>query len=231
MQIQHIVPAIIPESLDHLQKRLREVRGVASRVQVDVMDGTYAPPTTWPYSVADREAFEAIRREDDGLPYWQDFDFEVDLMVREPERRVEEWALAGAKCLIIHIESTERLEDIFRDCEARHVEVALALKPATDIEALVPYAERAVFVQCMGNDRIGYHGVSLDPAVPDKIRALKVRWPQTVVGVDIGVTFTTVPSLIAAGAERFAAGSAIFGGGDAPRAYQELTALVAEHHQ
>ncbi len=228
MQTQHIIPAIIPDSLDHLQTQLREVRGVANRVQIDVMNGSYAETSSWPYEGAGREMFESIRREDDGLPYWQDFDFEIDLMVAQPELRLEEWTLAGAKCLIVHVESTEKLDEICTACRTRRVEFALALKPSTDVEKIAPYADRALFVQCMGNDRIGEHGVPLDTRVHETIRAIKKRWPAMTVGVDIGVNANTLPGLIHAGATRFATGSAVFATGDAAREYQQLERIAAD---
>ncbi|HCC05218.1 TPA: hypothetical protein DEP58_02835 [Patescibacteria group bacterium] len=210
MRVQRIIPAIIPDSLTHLQSRLREVQGVVNRVQIDVMDGTYAPRVSWPYSGAGREAFEAIRREDEGLPYWQDFDFEIDLLLRNPETRIPEWGLAGVACLIFHIETTEKIETIAQECYERRIEMALALRPSTNIELLAPYIERALFVQVMGNDRVGYHGVSLDTSALATISAIKARWPKTTVGVDIGVSAETLPELCSAGATRFAAGSAVF---------------------
>jgi ribulose-phosphate 3-epimerase len=228
MRTQHIIPAIIPDSLEHLTLRLREIRDVVMRVQIDVMDGTYAPTTSWPYSGIDRDRFEAIRREDEGLPYWQDVEFEIDLMVQKPEDRIEEWALAGAACLIIHVDSTDALERICADCTERRIEVALAVSPSTDIEALAPYIESAVFVQCMGSDRIGRHGVALDPRTYEVVRTIRKRWPTIPVGVDIGVNEETIPKLIQAGATRFAAGSAVFGGGDAKHAFATLEAMTRE---
>jgi ribulose-phosphate 3-epimerase len=207
---QHIIPAIIPDSLNQLQSRLQEIEGVVKRVQIDVMDGTYAPTVSWPYEGVVRDAFEATRREDQGLPYWQNFDFEIDLLLKNPEKRIVEWILAGAACLIFHVESTEKLKEITQECFERRVEMALALKPSTSLEAIAPYIDRAVFVQVMGSDRIGYHGVSLDPKALEMIRAIKTRWPNTLVGIDIGVNQETIPLLYEAGARRFAAGSAIF---------------------
>jgi ribulose-phosphate 3-epimerase len=228
MKVATIIPAIIPDTYDRLESSLREVLHVAHRVQIDVMDGTYTPSVSWPYSTVDREVFESIRREDQGLPYWQDFDFEIDLMVQDPERRIEEWALAGATSVIVHVESTQKLDDIFSYCGDRRIEVALALKPSTDISVLAPYIDQAIFIQCMGNDRIGYHAVKLDPSVYEKIRAIKTQWPATVVGVDIGVSETTIPALFEAGASRFASGSAIFDRHDAKDAVVRLEALVAQ---
>lgn len=227
MKTQRIIPAIIPDSLTHLQSRLREVQGVVHRVQIDVMDGTYAPTSSWPYAGAGREAFEAIRREDEGLPYWQEFDFEIDLLLNSPEKRLDEWAIAGAACLIFHIETTEKMEEIVKECYERRIEMALALKPSTSIERLAPYIDRALFVQVMGNDRVGYHGVDLDPTALATVSAIKERWPNTTVGVDIGVSAETLPSLCEAGATRFAAGSSVFNFSSPAGAVSHLEGIAA----
>lgn len=229
MHVPRIIPAIIPDSIDTLRARVREVRGSVQRVQLDVLDGHYTPTASWPYDSADAKAFESLRREDDGLPYWQDVDYEVDLMVTRPEERAEEWVLTGAACLIVHVESTERVPEIIALCRDRRVELALALKPSTDIERIAPYAEDLVFVQCMGSDRIGAYGVPLEPRALDTIRALATRYPHLPIGVDIGVNEKTLPALCAAGATRFAVGSAIFATPSPRRAYGELDALAATH--
>jgi len=229
MITQHIIPAIIPNSLDHLQSRLREIHGVVKRVQIDVMNGTYAPSVTWPYAGAGREAFEDERRVDEGIPYWQDFDFEIDLLLEKPEERISEWALAGVACFIVHIESTKKLKEIFDECFERRIEIALALRPSTDINELEEHIDRALFVQVMGSDRIGYHGVSLDKTVLDKIRAIKKRWPKITIGVDIGVNAETLPQLVEAGATRFASGSAVFAYSTPSSAIAYLENIVSTH--
>lgn len=229
MKTQLIIPAIIPDSLSHLQSRLQDVQGVVRRVQIDVMDGTYAPTVSWPYAGVGREAFESERREDQGLPYWQDFDFEIDLLLQKPEDRLSEWALAGAKCLIVHVESTEKIEAIAQECFDRRIEIALALKPSTNIDRLSACVEQALFVQVMGNDKIGFHGVDLNPAALDTIRAIKERWPNTTVGVDIGVSAETLPKLCMAGATRFVAGSAVFNFSSPAGAISHLESIASKY--
>jgi len=228
MRTQHIIPAIIPETYEHLRSRLRDVQDVVRRVQIDVMDGTYAPSTSWPYIGAVREAFEAQRREDAGLPYWQHFDFEIDLLVKNPEARIHEWALAGVSTLIFHVESTDALPEIAQICRERRIEMALAIRPTTDIGVLEPYIEQAIFVQVMGNERIGYHGVTLSEQALSTIRDISNRWPELVIGVDIGVNAETLPSLIEAGASRFAAGSAVFNFSSPAGALAHLESIVSK---
>lgn len=223
---QHIIPAIIPDSLEHLRSRLKDVHGIVKRVQIDVMDGSYAPSVSWPYAGVSKEAFEAVRREDPGLPYWQDFNFEIDLLVAKPETRIAEWVLAGATSVIVHVESTDALEEIAQLCQSRRIEMALAIKPSTDISVLEPYIAQALFVQVMGNERIGYHGVTLSEQALETISAIHTRWPQLTVGVDIGVSGETLPRLIKAGATRFAAGSAVFNYTSPAGAISHLESIV-----
>jgi pentose-5-phosphate-3-epimerase len=60
------------------------------------------------------------------------------------------------------------------------------------------------------------------------VRAIKERWPDTVVGIDIGVSVDTIPALAEAGVSRFAAGSAVFGGVDPKTSVDKLEGLVTD---
>ena len=208
---QHIVPAIIPDSITHLRSRLNEVHGVAQRIQIDVMNGSYTPSVSWPYIGTKHEVL-AVMHEDnwEGLPYWQDFEFEIDLLIEKPEDSIAQWASVGVACLIVHVESTQKLQEIQEECYSRRLEMALAIKPSSDSNLLEPYVEQALFVQVMGSDRIGYNGVELEDVAIDKVREIHKRWPNLTIGVDIGVNAETLPKLCDAGATRFAAGSAVF---------------------
>lgn len=205
---------------------MREIRSVVRSVQIDVMDGTYTDTMSWPYVGAEGNSFLAEQHEDAGLPYWRELDIEVDLMVREPERHIPRWALMGATRAIIHVESTNALKDAVSLAKEHRMEVALALRPATDVSILAPFVDSVVFVQCMGNNRIGRHGVSLDEHVYTKVREMKQQWPTLLVGVDIGVSLETVPLLYASGVRRFATGSAVFEGGEPVRALARLNEAV-----
>lgn len=221
-----IIPSIIPFSYEDLREHVQVVRSAVARVQLDVKDGSYAPGVAWPYDGADRVFFEALKRQDEGLPYWQDVDYEVDLLISDPLRRMEEWILAGAACLIVHVEEAGDLDTLFNLAYEKRIELALALRPSTDIAVLEGFAERAVFVQCMGSDHIGEQGVQLDPTAYDTVRALHSRWPSATIGVDIGVNEETLPMLVEAGATRFAVGSAVYESGEPKLAIQRLNHLA-----
>ncbi|KKW10400.1 MAG: hypothetical protein UY50_C0035G0012, partial [Parcubacteria group bacterium GW2011_GWA2_49_9] len=76
----HIVPAIIPKDFSDIAEKLELVKGTAHSVQIDIADGKFAPNKTWPY-IGDHGEMTGILREEEGLPFWKDFDFEFDLMV------------------------------------------------------------------------------------------------------------------------------------------------------
>jgi ribulose-phosphate 3-epimerase len=226
-----IVPSIIPRSYEDVAEHVRQVRDSAPRVQIDVLDGSYTEEVSWPYGAADSAFFDDARKRDQGLPFWQEVQYEVDLLLMEPEKRMESWVLAGASTLIVHVESTTKLDEILDHAYTSRVEIALALKPSTDHTLLSDYIDRVLFVQCMGNDRIGYQGVPLDPVVYDKLRAMRALWPNVPIGVDIGVHQDTIQSLVEAGATRFAVGSAVFEHPDPSISVQSLwTAVLNTHH-
>lgn len=107
----------------------------------------------------------------------------------------------------------------------------VALNPATPVESLSVILPEVDFVLVMSVNP-GFGGQRFLPLALDKIRRLnalrKERGLSFAIEVDGGVSLKTLPSLLAAGADWFVAGSALFGAADARRAARELReALVA----
>ena len=104
-----VTPAILESDLDSLRGRLAQISGLAALVQIDVCDGKFVVSKTWPYIKGGMEEFARITAEDEGFPFWDSLDFEIDLMVRHPESIIEDWIKAGAKSLVFHIESAPNI--------------------------------------------------------------------------------------------------------------------------
>ena len=214
-----IIPAVMPVSTTDLQSKLAQVAGLVSVVQIDVMDGKFVEDVSWPYT-EDEEYFQSILNEEDGLPYWDQFDFEVDLMIVRPEDAIGDWITAGARRVVVHQESTDNIDKILTDFRARFpksekpdvfdCEIGIAQNIDTPIESIFSFLDRIDFVQFMGIDVIGKQGNSFDEKVLDKIRVLLEHAPGTIISVDGGVSLDTAPELIAAGVSRLVVGSAIF---------------------
>jgi ribulose-phosphate 3-epimerase len=218
-----IIPAILPKDFNELEERVELVRGSVKTVQVDVCDGQFVQNASWPYRKRD-DAFEMLLKEEEGLPGWQDLNYEFDLMVNHPSGVVDEWVSAGAVRIIIHVESKGNIAEAVNKLQGR-AEIGLALNVETPIESIEPYKGRIQFVQCMGIDDIGFQGQEFDAKAVDKIKTVKAAYPDLPISVDGGVSLDNAPSLIAAGADRLVIGSAIFDADNAFEAIQRFKKL------
>lgn len=229
-----IIPAVMPTNTTDLQSKLAQVAGHVPVAQIDVMDGKFVENVSWPYT-EDEEYFREILNEDAGLPYWDQFDFEVDLMIVRPEEVIDDWITAGVRRIVVHQESTDNLEKILTNFRARFpkseqpdvfdCEIGIAQNIDTPTEDLFPYLNQVDFVQFMGIDVIGEQGNEFDESVLDKIRALREHAPGIIISVDGGVSLETAPGLIAAGVNRLVVGSAIFKSEDLGAVIKEFKRL------
>jgi ribulose-phosphate 3-epimerase len=218
--IPSIIPAILAKDYTDLEEHLSCVRSLASWVQIDVCDGKFVPTESWPYWKGQYDDFfQKILNEEEGLPYWKDFDFEIDLMVENPQGVLQDWIVAGASRVIVHIESfrseapLSSFGSLAPDAPDA-VEIGFAINIETPIESLAPFVEKIPnfsCIQCMGIKNVGYQGEAFDPRVLEKISALRKIYPESIISVDGGVSFETAPLLLQAGANRLISGSQIFG--------------------
>ena len=217
-----IIPAIIPKDFENLKLELRKVRGIAKRVQIDLTDGIYTPNKSWPYN--DKKNFEKIVSQDEGMPFWEDFDFDFDLMVSNPEDIYSDLISAGASSLIFHIESLkgDKVAFVKKVKEENMISVAVAIKTTTPNEELEPFLDIVDFVQFMGIEKIGYQHQEFDERVLEKIKDLRFKNQEIDIAVDGSVNFDTAESLIKAGANLLVSGSAILEAGDVKEAINEM---------
>lgn len=210
-----IVPAILPKNIEDIRSKLARVLGLVEWVQIDLTDGVFVSSTTWPYNGEDERAFEMVLAEEEGLPYWDQFNFEFDLMVKDAKDKLPTWVTMGAKRILFHYEAEnpDELLEFFEGIDPyirENTEFGIAFSPSTPLEEIYPLVPHLDVIQCMGSDTLGMHGVTLDEKVYDILRTLRAKYPELALEVDIGVNEETVPKLAAAGATRLAAGSMIW---------------------
>jgi ribulose-phosphate 3-epimerase len=221
-----VVPTILPRSFDDVSEHAARIHGLVPRMQIDIANASYAPTRTWPYLNDDH--LSALVSQDEGLPFWEDVSYEVDMLIRKPEEALDNWIAAGVIGAVIHIESTEAHQAIYDKIRDADMELGWGIKPSTPNEILFALLEAhglPGFVQCMGSDDIGRSGVELDPAVYEKIRAIRARYPELPLAIDIGVNLETAPLLVAAGATKLVAGTVIFQAPDIAEIVDELLSI------
>ena len=218
-----IIPAILVDDFEQLEDQIELIKLHTKRIQIDICDGQFTPNASWPYRKPDNN-FEMLVREDQSLPGWEKIDYEFDLMVNKPEEVVDDWVLAGASRIVLHIEAKGNIMEAVEKLTDR-VEIGLALNIDTSIDQLSEYVRKIQFVQLMGIDHIGFQGQEFDAKVIDKIKEVKEAFPDMLVSVDGGVSIESAQDLIDAGADRLIVGSAIFEAESPLNALEEFQSL------
>jgi len=214
-----LAPSILSADFAHLADDIgASVRGGATLLHVDVMDGHFVPNLTLgPPVVA-------------SIDKVTDLPLDVHLMIEEPDRYIERFARAGADMISVHQEAVPHLHRtvaLIRECGAAP---GVALNPSTPISLLGEILPDLDYVLLMSVNP-GFGGQSFIEAVLPKVEALRAMIDQTgrnvKIEVDGGVGPGNIVELRRRGVDIFVAGSAVFDGGDPRRRARRLVDLLA----
>lgn len=203
-----IAPSILSADFANLEWDVRNIEeNGADFVHVDIMDGIFVPNISIGIPVV--KAIRPVTR----LP------LDVHLMIDRPIRYVDQFIMAGADFVTIHLEADqpqntlEALDKIHAlDCKA-----GIVLKPKTPAEAAIPYLEKCDMVLVMTVEP-GFGGQSFMADQMPKVARLR-EWlddinPDCLLEVDGGVDAKTHALCKEAGANVLVAGSAYFNAAD-----------------
>lgn len=175
--------------------------GGAHLLHLDVMDGHFVPNISFGAPVIA------------GLSKVCDLPFDVHLMISQPLRYIDDYADAGADLITFHLESDDDPSAVIDKILARGCKPAIAIKPGTLAEAVLPYADRLAMVLVMTVEP-GFGGQSFMADMMPKLTLLRSRYPHLDLQVDGGINLETVKAAAKAGANVFVAGSAVFKSAD-----------------
>ena len=209
-----IAPSILSADFANLERDIKAVSS-AGYLHVDVMDGAFVPNITVGVPVV-----KSIRK-------CTDMFLDVHLMVEKPVRYIEVFAGAGADLLSVHLEADHptRIAEALKLMGNCGVKKAVALRPITKAEAVLPYIEELDMVLVMTVEP-GFGGQAFMEDQLDtirRVRAIIEKYnPACELEVDGGVAPKTAPLVIEAGANVLVAGSAVYGAADIPAAIAAL---------
>jgi ribulose-phosphate 3-epimerase len=209
-----IAPSILSADFARLGEEVRAVESArADLIHVDVMDGRFVPNITIGPPVV------RCLRQVTGLP------LDVHLMIVEPERYIEAFVEAGASWITVHAEASPHLQRVLHQIREAGAKPAVALNPATPLDAIDWVLEDLHMVLLMTVNP-GFGGQEYIPQITRKVAELRARLdqrtPDVEIEVDGGVKPANVAAVARAGANVFVAGSAVFGAKDYAEAIRQL---------
>ncbi|MEN9921587.1 MAG: hypothetical protein RLZZ517_565 [Candidatus Parcubacteria bacterium] len=222
-----IIPAILPKDFFDLKEHLERVHGVAKYVQIDICNSTYTPSKTWPFTHTPDIYFDKLVSQEEGMPFWEDIDFELDLMIKNPEEHYENFLQLGPAKMIFHFETlTNPVDFINKVKESGIIQVGIAFSNNTRAIDHKDVIEAADFVQCMGIEKIGFQGQEFDERVLTQVEEIRQAFPEKIITVDGSVNEETISELSDVGVNHFVMGSAFFQNENLISALEEFEDLV-----
>ena len=229
-----IIPAILEKNFSEIKNKLAVLREQVRCAHIDICDGIAVPNMSWPFAsggFVDFD-FQKIMNEEEGMPFWEEFDFEFDLMVADAVENFDLYMKLGPKRIIFHPDLGKDVEEFEHFLEGLdiymrdNVEIGIAFKPSDDMALISKLSHKVDFLHCMGSDKIGFQGEVFSEKALENIKFLKKNLPEVVISVDIGVNLQNAQMILDAGADRLIIGSSIWKNPDPIGALQTFQNLV-----
>ena len=212
-----LAPSIIAADFGRLADQLALVAPYADRWHVDVMDGHYVPNLTIGPMVV-----ETIARHS-SLPQ------DVHLMITNPAETWEWYAKAGAARIAFHPDATDDAGALLQTIAGAGIGPGIAVNPDVDvdsIESLLPLVDHVVVMSVYP----GFSGQAFLPEAVPKLAQLRAwadaRGADVELVIDGGVSLTTAPACVEAGADLLVSASAVFGADDPAGVAEALSRLA-----
>lgn len=202
-----IAPSILSADFGRLREEIiaLETAG-ADLIHFDIMDAHYVPNLTFGADIV-----KSLR------PYSK-LDFDVHLMVDNPQNMIPAFVEAGADIITVHAEACTHLERTLSKIKECGLKSGVSLNPSTP-ENILQYILDKVDVVLVMSVNPGFGGQQFIPSQLEKIFRIKemLKGRPIQIEIDGGINPLTAAQCTAAGADILVAGTAVFKGGN----YQE----------
>ena len=211
-----IIPGILEKDWAEIERKINLVKSFAKSIHIDIIDGKFAPNTTF----LDPKPF---------AKYANEIFLEAHLMVDEPIQYLKPFADAGFKRFIGHIEKMSDQVEFVAQGQLLG-EVGLAIDGPTPLESMKVPPDDLDCILIMAI-KAGESGQTFNPEYLEKVKILNQAQPDQddpsvssglAIEVDGGINEKTITQAKNAGATRFVANSFIFNSQNPQSQYELL---------
>lgn len=203
-RVYQLAPSILSADFNRLGEQIQRVEKAACRwLHIDIMDGMFVPSISFGMPVV-----KSIRKE-------SSLYFDVHMMVKDPERYVEEFQSCGADMITVHAEACRDLAATVKKIHETGADAGVAVNPDTPLSAVTDVMDQVEMILIM-SVYPGFGGQKYIPESTERIRTLRRMLDEkglehVHIQVDGGINRATIDEVLAAGANIIVAGSAVFG--------------------
>jgi ribulose-phosphate 3-epimerase len=208
-----IIPAILTESFEELQRQIRKTDGLFPYVQLDIMDGNFVH----------KISFNNVEK----IPeIGTDLQYELHLMVNDPVAEMKKWTeVKNVFRAIAHLESPGEIEKAYEFAKNQNWEFGIAINPDTPLEKLTPHLDCIDLVLFM-TVYPGRQGAPFQDQVLPKIEQYLKLEKKPKCAVDGGINLETINKFKGLPIDALCVGSALMMAPNIEKAYFELNELL-----
>lgn len=213
-----IAPSLFAANFLEIGRELeRLAEAGVDQIHYDVMDGAFVPNFSFGSDMLKTVASY-------GIPV------DVHLMIRDPDRYVDEFARAGAACITVHAEACPHLHRTLQHIRETGAMAGVAMNPGTAPTCLRYVADETDLALVMAVDP-GCRGQKLLPHMARKVREtrrlLDEAGSKALIEVDGGMALGSCGEFIRSGVDIMVIGRALFSSGDMASYVREIRAADA----
>ena len=214
----YLAPSILASDFTNLSQQIRLAEmGGANRIHCDIMDGHFVPNITFGPIIV-----EAARKSTK-LP------LDVHLMIKNPDKYLEDFIKAGANSITVHQEEVIHLDRTLNRIKEFGAKAGVAINPSTPVNTLTEIAQLADLVLVMSVNP-GFGGQTFIHNSLKKIQQAVALRKETsanyLIEVDGGISNKNIKTVLDAGCDVFIIGSSIFKAKNISAAATELANMI-----
>ena len=210
--MEKIIPSILTKTVEDAIIQMQSVEGIASLVQIDIMDGKFTDVTSFSL--------------DELIDVSTPLRLEVHLMVLHPEKYFSICEQLGAERVFFHIEAVRNVDMIKEELQKYSFTPGIALQHDTGIEMINDWYPDIKDILMLSIANPGHQGMEFQEKELKDFAEIKQHFPSCVLEVDGGVKLNNIQKMVDVGVDQFCVGSALMKSNNIKEIFEEFTRSV-----